>query len=164
MGDLFLDNMDEALKIARSLCRRYSGQVRLEEVENAALLGLWQASKRWSPDRGVPFLTYSRPRMRGAVTDWVRDQLQGRKRHIQTVPLSRIHAEKISRLARRDSLEDRELLDHLLEKLPERQREAFRLYHLAGLTVYEIAPLVKRHSTWVSRSLIESMKTLRVSS
>ncbi len=157
MGDLFLDNMEEARKIARRLCKRYSAQVRLEEVENAALFGLWQASRRWSPDRGVPFLAYSRPRIRGAVTDWVRDELQGRKQHIQTVPYSGVSLGRIDR----DSLEDRDLLDHMLEKLPERQKEAFRLYHLEGLTVYEIAPLVQRHSTWVSRSLIESMKKLR---
>jgi RNA polymerase sigma-B factor len=59
-----------ALGVAR---RYYRGEEPLEDLEQAALLGLVKALARFDPDRGSPFATYAIPTMAGEVRRHYRD-------------------------------------------------------------------------------------------
>jgi RNA polymerase sigma-B factor len=59
-----------ALGIAK---RYYRGEEPLEDLEQAALMGLVKALARFDPDRGAPFATYAIPTMAGEVRRHYRD-------------------------------------------------------------------------------------------
>lgn len=70
---LFEDHKGLALQIAARMHRRLPRHVRLEELENAALLGLWDAARRFRPGEDAFFPAYAGRRVCGAVGDWLRD-------------------------------------------------------------------------------------------
>ncbi len=56
-----------------------------EDLENAGLLGLLQALDNYDPTRGLPFVSYTYARVRGALVDYLRKidvVSQRRRRHI----------------------------------------------------------------------------------
>ncbi len=59
---------------ARALARLPHGVFTREELEAAALVGLWDAAKRYRPELGVKFATFAAARAAGAVQDWLREQ------------------------------------------------------------------------------------------
>lgn len=70
---LFEANQKLALAIAGRIARRLRHlRISQADLDNAALVGLWQASRRFRPDRKVRFSTYAAPRIHGEVIDWVR--------------------------------------------------------------------------------------------
>jgi RNA polymerase sigma-B factor len=60
--------------LAAGVARRYyRGEEPLEDLEQAALVGLIKALERFDPDRGSPFATYALPTMSGEVRRHYRD-------------------------------------------------------------------------------------------
>jgi RNA polymerase sigma-B factor len=59
--------------IIRRLARRYRHTGYLEDLEQAAALGLTKALDRFEPDYGVDFLRYAIPTMVGEMRRWLRD-------------------------------------------------------------------------------------------
>jgi RNA polymerase sigma factor (sigma-70 family) len=57
------------------------------EFETAALIGAWDAVKRYSPERGASLATYARFRIRGEIVDWHRTEQQqkggSRRKHMR---------------------------------------------------------------------------------
>jgi RNA polymerase sigma factor for flagellar operon FliA len=53
---------------------RLPTHVRRDELRSAAMLALVQASRAYDPARGVPFASFVKPRLRGAVLDELRDR------------------------------------------------------------------------------------------
>lgn len=45
-----------------------------DDLESAAMFGLYQAARTFDPDRGVPFAAFARQRIRGAVVDELRSR------------------------------------------------------------------------------------------
>jgi RNA polymerase sigma factor (sigma-70 family) len=62
------------LGLARSIAAKYAARLpRLaDDLESAALLGLWRAALDFDPGRGVPFAAYARLRIAGEVRDLLR--------------------------------------------------------------------------------------------
>ncbi len=58
--------------MAHRLYRRTPGTVPEDDLEAAALTGLWEAWQRFTPERRVSFATFCRYRMLGAMRDWLR--------------------------------------------------------------------------------------------
>lgn len=46
----------------------------IEELKSAAYLGLVEAASRYNPELGIEFTTFSYPRIRGAILDYLRQQ------------------------------------------------------------------------------------------
>jgi DNA-directed RNA polymerase specialized sigma24 family protein len=65
------------LGLARSIAAKYAAKLpRLaDDLESAALLGLWRAALDFDPGRGVPFRAYARLRIAGEVRDLLRGRL-----------------------------------------------------------------------------------------
>lgn len=59
------------------------------EFETAALMGAWDAVKRWDPSTGSSLKAYARYRIKGEIVDWFRKEQQqnggSRREHCRTV-------------------------------------------------------------------------------
>ncbi|HZQ16152.1 MAG TPA: sigma-70 family RNA polymerase sigma factor [Gaiellaceae bacterium] len=68
------------LPLVRAVAARYAGLgLPLEDLVQEGCLGVLAAARRWDPDRGVPFESYARFRVRVAI----RDELTARSRLIR---------------------------------------------------------------------------------
>ncbi len=58
--------------VARTIMRRLSGNVQLDDLVNAGCIGLLGAIDTYEPERGLAFSTFAVPRIRGAIIDDLR--------------------------------------------------------------------------------------------
>jgi RNA polymerase sigma factor FliA len=72
-------------KMARQLAARVPASVEVDDLVQAGMVGLVEASLRYDPTCGVPFEGFALPRIRGAMTDELRtnDWLPRRRRKEQ---------------------------------------------------------------------------------
>jgi len=72
--DLILSWLRLATKIANGYIRRARGALwaHADDVRATAIEGLVRAAHGYDPGRGVPFASYARRRIEGAVLDWLR--------------------------------------------------------------------------------------------
>ncbi|MDP3278165.1 MAG: sigma-70 family RNA polymerase sigma factor [Deltaproteobacteria bacterium] len=68
--------------LGRDIHRTLPHFVKLEDVHAVAREGLVAAAARFDPTRGVQFTTFGYYRIRGAVFDWVREQIRSDPYHI----------------------------------------------------------------------------------
>jgi RNA polymerase sigma factor for flagellar operon FliA len=145
-----------ALEWSRSCARSLAARLRLRDpdaLENAAAVGLWQASERFDGSRGLKFRTYAVPVVRGAVLDWLRQtdvvspytRRAIREGRFREPVVLRLDAART--LAGRDGppgegLERRELARRARDCLDRRDRLVVVLYHYEGLTMKEIAEVL----------------------
>ncbi len=57
--------------------RRFPGWVSRDELVSWGGMGLFEAARRFRPERGVPFVQYARHRVRGAMLDGMRETSGG---------------------------------------------------------------------------------------
>ncbi len=87
-ADLFEAHKPLAFKLAQRYARRESVPYSdLPAYQNAALVGLWQASERWLVNKGASFVTVAYKRIDGEIRDEAR-RIKGRKPRRNT-PLDR---------------------------------------------------------------------------
>lgn len=117
-----------------------------EEVAQEAMLRLWQIAPNWRPGRAQPAtwlyrvtanLCVDRLRMRRTVA------LDGASEHPDSAPTA---AEQMQAKARKDALQ------HALDLLPDRQRQAVVLRHIEGLGNTEIGRIMD-----ISAQAVESL-------
>ncbi|MDX2054948.1 MAG: sigma-70 family RNA polymerase sigma factor [Polyangiaceae bacterium] len=58
--------------IVRQLARSVGPSMELDDLRSFGREGLWEAARRFDPERGVPFKAYANFRVKGAVIDGVR--------------------------------------------------------------------------------------------
>ncbi len=68
----FESSLDLVRKFASKLVRNFGGTFTAEELESFGMEGLLEASRRFDPERGVPFRGYASFRIRGAIIDGAR--------------------------------------------------------------------------------------------
>ncbi len=71
--ELILKNLSCVRQIACSLRRRLPVHVDLDDLIDAGTSGLVAAAAKYDPKKGVPFKTYARHRIRGAMLDVLRE-------------------------------------------------------------------------------------------
>jgi RNA polymerase sigma factor (sigma-70 family) len=66
------------LPLAYSMAHRYERMWNQPtgEYETPALMGAWDAIKRYDPDQGASLATYARFRIQGEIVDWHRTEMQ----------------------------------------------------------------------------------------
>jgi RNA polymerase sigma-B factor len=70
--------VDEHTAMARSIARRYAHRGEpMEDIEQAAFVGLIKAINRWDPELGENFVAYAAPMMTGEVKRHFRDRTWG---------------------------------------------------------------------------------------
>jgi RNA polymerase sigma factor (sigma-70 family) len=161
-----------ALRIARSIGRVVPPNVQLADLEQAALVGLWQGLCRRGPDADAPYL---RCLIRGSVRDELRrqDWLPRRRTRKQVHPFTAhvLHFEDVgteaeqrlpSRVEGADELlaQKRALEEVLRVRLPERLRRVIDL-QLAGYRQTEIARELGISQARVSQLTLQALGLLR---
>lgn len=68
--------------LALDILRGLPKFVRAEDVKSVAREGLVESATRFDPTRGVQFTTFAYYRIRGAVFDWVRGQIENDPYHL----------------------------------------------------------------------------------
>jgi RNA polymerase sigma factor for flagellar operon FliA len=70
---LILENGDLVKRIARYLLRRMPGNVELDDLVQAGMVGLLEAAERYTGRESASFATFATHRIRGAMLDSLRD-------------------------------------------------------------------------------------------
>lgn len=68
----FHEELDLVDVIARQVLKTIDGAVQLDELLAAGREGLFDAARRFDPERGIPFRAYANYRVEGAIVDAVR--------------------------------------------------------------------------------------------
>lgn len=189
-ADLFATHRELAHYWARRVGRTLPrGRLLSGELFTAALLGLWRATQRYEPARGVKFETYAALPIRGAILDWLRDadRLSHSRRASGRAPaqLSLDQPQPPAAACREDPRDpsayhalgsrltdpralapDRRscLADLLLQAragLSWRDRLLLVLYYREGLTMAEIAAALGYHQTNISRRHKALLRAMR---
>lgn len=71
-NQLVFDHIKTAEMIAARFLTFLPSSVDYESINQSALLGLVEASRQYDPQSSVPFLAFARPRIRGAILDYLR--------------------------------------------------------------------------------------------
>ena len=120
--------------------------VRLDELIQSGMIGLWKAAQRYEPRHGASFETYAGIRIKGEIVDAVRiESLFPRNTHEKYSRIS-IDKEEVRELLTDDNepgriLEQGELssaIAEAIEQLPEREKKAITLYYRGELSLKEI--------------------------
>ena len=159
-ADLFRDYQSWAIRHANYVYDRLSSRraIAVEELENAALWGLWRAANRWSGPHGFPH--YAVRYVRGAVLDWLelaRRWMTGVKATSSVgqpwpntlyidVPIPEVdpHADAV-----------RERVESWLRTLPTIAAKVVRLHCLHGLSQADVGRAVGMPTWRVLRTLME---------
>jgi RNA polymerase sigma factor (sigma-70 family) len=72
MNSLFEDYKKIAYEIAYSYCRRHNCYIYLQDIIQAALYGLWQASNNYDKNKSS-FTTFASHRIKGEIKDFMRN-------------------------------------------------------------------------------------------
>lgn len=67
------DNLPLARAAAFKVIKKLGRPSMYDDIEAAALVGLWQASRRFDATRGIKFSSYAGQIMHGHMMDWLRD-------------------------------------------------------------------------------------------
>lgn len=70
--DLISNNIDLVKRIAHHLSARLPSSVEIDDLYQAGMLGLLEASSNFDPSKGASFVTYAGIRIRGSMLDEVR--------------------------------------------------------------------------------------------
>ena len=69
---LILDNTDYVRKILSTMTVNIEDEDTRQSLYSAGIVGLVEAANNFDPSRGIPFRTFSYPRIRGAIVDEMR--------------------------------------------------------------------------------------------
>jgi RNA polymerase sigma factor for flagellar operon FliA len=133
--ELITQHMPLVAHVVRETLMRVPGHVNRDDLTSAGLLALVQAAQAFDPDRGVPFASYARTRVRGAVLDELR---------------SIDWASRSVRRRERDLTDTRAGLAHALGRVPTDAEVA----SATGMPIEEIA----RHDDDVARAHVLSLQ------
>lgn len=133
---LFDENINWAKRYSASLAYRMHLQpVDRDAAINSGLFGLWEATKRFDPNRGKKFKAFACSRIIGEIIDQQRDSRSKFRRNVKFVPLRDVGR---SHYFREDSFDD------LLKLIPDHKcRFVCALRLRDGLLVKDIAKILK---------------------
>lgn len=148
-----------------------------DDLESAAMLGLWEAAMKYDPGRGVREETYLLHRVNGAILDALRAaRPKGFRRDIEAAPnvgqmsffdeaegLPEFLEPAADDLPIGWELESIDAVERLCRSLPPKQSDAIRRhYSVAGATLARIGAEVGRTESCISQRVLEGLALLRV--
>jgi RNA polymerase sigma factor (sigma-70 family) len=143
--------------------RRLPRCVRRDEVEAAALAGLWRAALAYDPGRGVLFRTYAAWRVRGEVLELLREQVLAGPRRGGACCRRRPLPEGLpARPDPRPALADAaDRLAPLRRLLPWRVRVLLRLIYDEGMTQAAAAAILGLAASHLSNEHARALAVMR---
>jgi RNA polymerase sigma factor for flagellar operon FliA len=181
-------DVERALRIARSFHRKKVPFAEVTDMESAALEGLAQAAHRYEPGNGISFWGYAPRRIYGAMIDELRrfDHLtrdhryEIRTRDGKPAPVSTysrpqsLHerisdeeglSERVDKIPGRSNLDDAEIRDTLIrssDALNDRERRISFAIHFVGRTQREIAKELGLTEGRVSQIVSNAARKMRM--
>ena len=162
-------------RLAREAAARTSEPV--EDLEQEGCLGLIKAVERFRPERGVRFSSYAFPVITGALKNYLRRRrplvpleelsesdlpgASGRSREQPTDPALLEHLLQAPKEDFTLTVVDRLATERLLQRLPPLEQEVIRHFFYVDLTQREVARVVARSSSRVSRILRQALSALK---
>ncbi len=159
----FHGGLDLVDQVARGLATRISSfRATFDELRAWGLEGLLEASRRFDPQRGVPFTWWARHGIRRAMLDGVRGAAVGAARDpsrlefVQPDPTPVASPEKML-----GDAEERALLPALLNGLPAEERRLLERYYLGGESLAQAAAALGLAPSTASRMHGRALASLR---
>jgi RNA polymerase sigma factor (sigma-70 family) len=170
---IVLQHLGLVRRLAREAARRT--QEPMEDLVQEGCLGLIRAVERFRPERGVRFSSYAFPVIEGALKNYLRRRLVPReeaaeggeeegKARRREQPIDPALIEQMRAGPEEDfalTVVERLATEKLLERLGPLEREVIEHFFYADLTQREIAQVVARSSSRVSRILRGALAALR---
>ena len=72
-NDLVMQELSQVYYIAARICERLPRQVEMEDLVNAGVIGLLEASRSFDSSKNIQFKAYAKFRIRGAILDSLRE-------------------------------------------------------------------------------------------
>lgn len=164
---------DQHTDWAKTQAIRYSASagVPFDSIENAALLGLWQAAQRWAPNSKAVFKTFARYRIRGEILDQARsmDCVPRRANAVKLgheipkiVPIGEHMGSTCCAQSIPDTCETDETVELILAMLKGRSRTVVVLYFFKNMTILAIAKrlgISENRVQSIKRQALQSLRT-----
>jgi RNA polymerase sigma factor (sigma-70 family) len=164
------ENISFATNIARKFSRRFNYYVDPAELVSIALGALCDASLRYQAELGASFRTYAYLRIRGAILDEVRKQQRRSQREIlcsdgleDIAPLNDGQFTLTPETLLEQRAESRQLRSLVqLLKCP-KERRVIELIYFETYTSGEVAQMLGKSKSWVSRYHQNALYSLQTS-
>ena len=151
---IFEDNLNLAYYLANKHC----GSIDLDDAIQAALLGLWKATRSYDESKGFKFCTFATACIYNEIKMEVRRQLAQRK-------LEKCSLDEINYIV---AVSDDVALDKVLEEealkyLKERDFTAYiiTLYYRENYSQQQICKILQLSQGYISRKLIRAKKIIK---
>lgn len=184
---LVRDHLGHVRRLAKHYRRRLPRTVQVGDLECAGNFGLLKAARCFDPAHGVQFWTYAVVRVRGAMTDWLRDaddvNPRARERRVAaggTVPRFVPHDMRPARFdddgdsrgvmpepadprgqREADDVDEREAFGHLIRGLRADHRELVTRYFWDGWKLCDAAASLGIGASRASQILKETLGFIR---
>lgn len=157
-ADLFATYQGWAATFAKAYADNLPAWVTQDELQAAALVGIWRASLSWSPAKPAAFLTHARLCVKREIIDYLRTNYRKRRQRLRFMQLDkpawrRISSDPSKNISGLEEVENREQVEVLLQKLPLPAQELLSLRYLQGQTTYQIAIALGKCQSEVVRKI-----------
>jgi RNA polymerase sigma factor (sigma-70 family) len=119
-------------------------EISLDDLISYGLVGLWDAAKRFDPEREIKFATYASPRIYGAMSDGIRRDYYYRKREVDAgdtlPPQAGSNILEPQEVAAYDLTS--EVIRAAIERLPVREHYVILFCDILGFTHEEVARIL----------------------
>lgn len=157
--------IEKHMQLARNLAyqkkRLLPKFVDVEDLVSAAYLGLCEAATRYDEAQGTAFITFAYRRVWGAIHDYLREQIVGKRDDPITVYSLDHEGEDETPLknsvADKELTSDDEVLEVLTSGLSEQSRETVRYYYFESYSMKEVGEKLGVSESRVSQ-IINSCK------
>jgi RNA polymerase sigma factor for flagellar operon FliA len=139
-----------------------------DDLVSYGIFGLFDAIEKFDPSLGWKFSTYARVRIRGAIidgmrqSDWVPRSVKVRPHLIYVDGIE--DGEEIvlgDPFTMFDAEEIKQILRHVIDTLPERERQVLSLYYYDDLLLREVGDKFDRSEAWASKIHARGLRLLR---
>lgn len=138
---------EDNIKIINSVCRKYAKRIDSEDLHRCKLIALWDAIKKYNPDRGVKFTSF----LYSCITWECKKQMH---QNMKTKP-GQMCCEKEDRPQKGFEVKD------LIDSLPKKFSKVVSQRFMYGYTIKEIA-LENNYSRETARQNVKkAVKALR---
>ena len=154
--------------IAHHMILPMPSSVEEDDLVSYGIFGLFDAIEKFDPSLGWKFSTYARVRIRGAIidgmrqSDWVPRSVKVRPHLIYVDGIE--DGEEIvlgDPFTMFDAGEIKQILRHVIDTLPERERQVLSLYYYDDLLLREIGDKFDRSEAWASKIHARGLRLLR---
>lgn len=148
--ELVLNYLPLAISTALQQIKKCPSRVELDDLKSAAYVGLIEAADRFDPSTNNAFGSFARPRIIGAVLDWIRDMYQNDQRYVSS--------DEIEIAFSSNNFE--EFFEDFSYSLSDIERKIVFMYYIENYSLKEIGNFLSMTEARISQILKKTKETL----